>query len=145
MTETWTTEQAKDYFKTGKTPKKKGNISTSTLKKKAITVFNAFIRNRDKDKPCISCGAYKVQQAGHFYSAGHHNHIRFDEDNVHGQCIRCNNYLSGNLINYRAALENRIGKERLEALDLKAKWKRGHKDDKFLFAEIIEKYNPLLT
>ena len=113
------------------------------LKKKAITLFNASIRERDKDLPCISCGKYNQLQAGHFYSAGHHELLRFEEDNVHGQCVKCNYFLSGNLIKYREGLIKKIGIERVERLDTLAaigKRNRGKVNDRFKLIEIIEKY-----
>ncbi len=113
------------------------------LKKKAITLFNASIRERDKDLPCISCGKYNQLQAGHYYSAGKHELLRFEEDNVHGQCIKCNYYLSGNLIKYREGLIKKIGIERVERLDTLAamnKRNRGKVNDRFKLIEIIEKY-----
>lgn len=118
---------------------KVSRVSTAKLKLKAIRLFNAFIRERDKDQPCISCGG-AVQQAGHFYSAGHHNHLRFDEDNCHGQCVRCNYFLSGNLLNYRIGLEKKIGQKAMGELDLKAKMRFAHKDDRFTLIDIIQKY-----
>jgi hypothetical protein len=113
------------------------------IKKKAITLFNASIRERDKDLPCISCGKYNQLQAGHFYSAGHHELLRFEQDNVHGQCIKCNCDLSGNLIKYREGLIKKIGIERVERLDTLAamnKRNRGKVNDRFKLIEIIEKY-----
>jgi hypothetical protein len=114
--------------------------TTAKLKIKAQNYFNAFIRDRDKDSFCISCQKSRVEQAGHFYSAGHHNHLRFNEDNVHGQCLRCNYYLCGNLNKYRINLQNKIGKERLAKLDLLASQKTAHKLDRFYLIEICEKY-----
>lgn len=116
------------------------NKPTSSLKRKAIETFNAWIRNRDKDEPCISCGSNSIKQAGHFYSAGKHNGMRFNEDNCFGQCEKCNYFLSGNLLNYRKNLEKKIGKERLEKLDYLASIKALVKDNRFYYMEIIEKY-----
>lgn len=82
--------------------------------------FNEYIRLRDREKPCISCGRHKIEQAGHYYPAGKFTSVRFNEDNVHGQCIQCNYYQHGNLIKYRVFLERRIGKERLDLLDSEA-------------------------
>lgn len=81
-------------------------------------VFNRFIRLRDKTKGCISCGrSLGVKyDAGHFYSVGRAPELRFDEDNVHAQCVHCNRHLHGNLIEYREGLIERIGMERFEAL-----------------------------
>lgn len=122
------------------TIRKYEKITTQKLKTKAQLVFNAWIRNRDKDRCCISCGVYKIEQASHYYSAGKYNHLRFVEDNVWGSCLKCNYFLHGNLIPYRAELIKRIGIERVNSLDDAANFKSIHKNDRFLFIEIIEKY-----
>lgn len=85
----------------------------------AQKVFNAYIRLRDKDENCISCGKTSNRyDAGHFYSAGNHSYLRFDEDNVHKQCsYNCNKMLHGNLHEYRKALIKKIGLKRVEILD----------------------------
>lgn len=123
--------------------KKYASKSVSDLKKLAKKYFNGYIRSRDKDEPCISCKTAKVEHAGHFYSAGHYPLLAFNEDNVHGQCMRCNYYLSGNLNLYRVNLEKKIGVDRLKELDYWAaryKRERGTKIDRFTLIEIIEKY-----
>lgn len=112
---------------------------TAWLKKKAQDVFNAWIRKRDDGKPCISCGKYTTLQAGHFYSAGHHNNLRFHENNCAGQCVRCNYHLHGNLTSYREGLIKRIGLEAVEELDLLS-GVESTKNDRFLFIDIIERY-----
>ena len=68
--------------------------------REAQTAFNAFIRARDADLPCISCGRHHTGQyhAGHFLSVGACPELRFCESNVHKQCSACNNYLSGNIV-----------------------------------------------
>ncbi len=48
------------------------------LIKQAEKVFNAYIRMRDKDKGCISCGK-PIDHAGHYFSAGHYSGLRFVE------------------------------------------------------------------
>ena len=92
------------------------------LVKVAQTAFNAFVRARDADKPCISCGkppSTETNQtdAGHFRSVGSAPHMRFVEDNIHGQCKHCNQYLAGNVLAYRKGLIERIGLERVEQLE----------------------------
>lgn len=79
--------------------------------------FNQFIRLRDKDLPCISCGRYHQEQwhAGHYRSVGACPELRFDEMNVHKQCSVCNNYKSGNLTEYRLNLIRKIGEKKLNA------------------------------
>ena len=121
--------------------KKYSKYSVPKLIQKATNVFNAFIRERDKNNSCISCNG-KVEQAGHFYSGGHYPSLKFNENNVHGQCLRCNYYLSGNLNEYRKNLIKKIGLEAVQDLDsLAAYYKRtGFKWDRFSLIEIIEKY-----
>lgn len=83
------------------------------------TVFNAFIRKRDADLPCITCGTSKDIEyaAGHFYPTTY-QYLRFNEDNVHKQCNKsCNMMKRGNLLEYRPALIKKIGIERVEVLD----------------------------
>ena len=84
-------------------------------------VFNEFIRLRDVDLPCISCGRYHKGQyhAGHYRSVGACPELRFNEDNVHKQCSACNSYLSGNILEYRLGLIEKIGLDRVEFLERK--------------------------
>jgi hypothetical protein len=113
------------------------------LKRKAVNVFNSYIRKRDVDLGCISCGSHNQIQAGHYYSAGHYELLRFDEDNVHSQCLRCNYFLSGNLTHYRENLIKKIGIERVDKLDELAKIskrQRVSRNDRFFLIELIEKY-----
>ena len=84
---------------------------------KTQRVFNQYIRLRDKDKSCISCGKFKIEHASHFYAAGKYSALRFHEDNVHGACLQCNYLKHGNLIPYRINLEKRLGRDKLEMLD----------------------------
>ena len=92
------------------------------LVKKAQTAFNAYIRERDRGKNCISCDTPlgsepNTYDAGHYRSVGSAPHMRFVEDNVHGQCKHCNNWLGGNHVEYRKRLLERIGQHQLELLE----------------------------
>lgn len=82
-------------------------------------VVNDYIRERDRDLPCISCGTWTTVQweAGHFRSRGKASHLRYHEDNIHAQCHKCNVHLSGNQQQYRINLIAKIGAERVEALE----------------------------
>lgn len=106
------------------------------LVKKAQTAFNAFIRARDEGKPCISCGRYHDGQyhAGHYRSVGSAPELRFEELNVWKQCQPCNTHLSGNLINYRRALVEKIGIEAVE-------WLEGHHEKKKYTREQLKELN----
>ena len=73
------------------------NKTARELVKPAQDAFNAFIRERDKDQPCISCGIVNPPEkyggawdAGHFRGRGANPELRFDETNVHKQCKSCN-------------------------------------------------------
>ena len=88
--------------------------------KELEAVFNKFIRLRDAGKPCISCGTPLSGKfdAGHYYPAGSYKNIRFDERNVHGQCVHCNQHKHGNIAEYTLRLPERIGKESFDQLVL---------------------------
>jgi hypothetical protein len=109
------------------------------LVKAAQLVFNKYIRERDKDELCISCKSIpKKVNAGHFWNANNHWNVRFDEDNVHVQCERCNSYLSGNLLEYRTNLLTKIGAERFNQLEARARVTRKFTKDEL--KELIKKY-----
>ncbi len=110
--------------------KKEISTSVKVLKKKVQTksdylntlqkIFNTYIRLRDKGKTCISCNKrlIEIYDAGHFYAVKNYSFLRFNEDNVHGQCPNCNQHLHGNLIKYARKLKFRIGEERFNELQL---------------------------
>ncbi len=84
----------------------------------AKTQFHTYIRLRDKDKGCISCGnPFKAKyDAGHYWNSNNHSIIRYSEDNVHGQCVRCNRDLHGNLLEYQIKLKQKIGLDKYNLL-----------------------------
>lgn len=87
--------------------------------KKAQAAFNAYVRARDSADPCISCQRHHDGQyhAGHYRTVGSCPELRFELLNCHKQCAPCNNYLSGNLIEYRVNLLAKIGQDRLDWLE----------------------------
>lgn len=126
--------------------------SIPKLKEIAQTWFNRFIRLRDTDENgfgrCISCGKTtrfgdENYHACHYYNTKNYGQIRYDEDNCHGGCKKCNRYLYGNLIEYRKMLLKKIGEERLRQLDLKSEMckKSYWKQDEFYYTDIISIYN----
>lgn len=82
---------------------------------------NRYIRLRDANDPCISCGTTNPNiqyAAGHYRTRKAASHLRFNHDNLHKQCNhRCNKQLSGNIAGYRPALIQKIGIERVEAIE----------------------------
>ena len=92
--------------------------------KEAQAAFNAFIRARDKDMPCICCGlplsagdVGGAYDCGHYRSVGSAPHLRFHEDNAHAQRKQCNRWGAGRAVDYRLGLIARIGLARVEALE----------------------------
>jgi len=81
-----------------------------------------------------------VQTAQDYVPAGRSNKLRFDEDNVHGGCVRCNLYESGNLRGYRIGLIGRIGVERVEQLETDHETRKWTKDE---LRELTAKYKQL--
>lgn len=81
--------------------------------------FNAWVRERDAELPCISCGRHHKGKydAGHYRTVGSNPALRFEPLNCHRQCSPCNTQLSGNIVNYRIALIKRIGAEQVDWLE----------------------------
>jgi hypothetical protein len=98
---------------------KKANKNASDYRNELQIVFNTWVRLRDSGEPCISCGVPLRGKfdAGHFHSVGNYPNLRYNPDNVHGQCVECNQHKRGNVHEYRVNLIKRIGLERVEALN----------------------------
>lgn len=102
--------------------------------REAQAAFNAYIRVRDAERPCVSCGRHHDGQyhAGHYLSTGARPELRFEELNVWKQCAPCNNHLSGNVVLYRRALVDLIGLDKVE-------WLEGpHEAKKYSVDDLIE-------
>lgn len=104
--------------------RKKAAMTRSDWIAELQRVFNAFIRARDADKPCICCGIpfepNKLggsMDAGHYLSRGSAPHLRFDERNVHGQRKNCNRPGGTTRKKFRQGMIDRIGLEAVEALE----------------------------
>ena len=68
---------------------------------------------------CISCGKVcnvSEMDGGHFISRAK-TVVAFSPLNVHAQCKYCNRHLSGNLVEYRKRLTDKIGIEAVEFLE----------------------------
>lgn len=114
------------------------------LKKEAQAAFNAFIRARDANQPCICCGlplgAGEVGGAydcGHYRSVGSADHLRYNELNAHAQRKQCNRWGAGRAVDYRIGLIARIGLEAVEALESS---NDGHKWRREELIEIRDRY-----
>lgn len=85
-------------------------------------IFQKWIRERDKNEPCISCGSLTAIEwhAGHFYKAENYSGLIFDERNCRKQCKKCNVFLDGNQLEYHNRLKEKYGIEYMEKLRLDA-------------------------
>lgn len=123
--------------------KKSKNVIPALLDE-AQRVFNEYIRLRDQEDGmfrCVSCDKFlsvKYINASHYMSAGLHSATRFDEENVFSSCVHCNQFMSGNLLEYRQRLIEKIGLEKVETLEIRAKM--ACKLDRYTLADIIERY-----
>lgn len=107
--------------------------------------FNAFIRARDRVRPCICCGRTAQMgygnsahgwDCGHYRSTGSASHLRFHEDNAHRQLVICNRYGAGRAVDYRIGLIARIGLERVEALEADNKVRKWDRDELVAIKEL---------
>jgi len=116
--------------------------------KEAQPAFNKYIRLRDRDEPCISCGRENIAvepltggkwDCGHFLTIGAHPELRFEESNAYKQCKSCNggsgkhtrkNYTVGK--EYEERLIKKIGQDKVD-------WLKGpHKPKNYTIEDIKE-------
>jgi hypothetical protein len=114
------------------------------LQAEAQTAFNAYIRLRDAGLPCIDCGQPMEpnkpggsMDAGHYLARSIAPNLRFHEDNVHGQRKNCNRPGGTTRSAFRAGLVERIGEERVQALETDRTVRKWTQDD---FREIRDAY-----
>jgi len=86
--------------------------------------FSKFIRLRDADWrghcKCISCNKtddWKTFDAGHYIAIGSCKGLKYNEKNVNAQCTSCNQYKSGNQIDYRISLIEKVGEKAVKNLE----------------------------
>lgn len=89
------------------------------------SIFSEYIRKRDSDQygmvRCISCGkrvVWKEADAGHYVSRKHMC-LRYNENNVNGQCVDCNRFKSGNIDKYKKGLILKYGRFIIDYLENK--------------------------
>ena len=90
--------------------------------REAQAAVNEYVRLRDAHLPCISCDSMPNDNdlmtgsrwdAGHYRSVGACPELRYEPLNIHRQCVKCNRNLSGNAVEYRIRLVQRIGAEKV--------------------------------
>jgi hypothetical protein len=117
--------------------------SLAKWKKEFWKTFAIYIKKRDKGV-CITCG--KVGLSGYEYQAGHcipagasPLKLYFDERNVSGQCMRCNQFLGGMGAVYRDKVDIKFGKGTFKELE-KLLGDNSIIYDKKDYHNLIEKY-----
>lgn len=106
------------------------NVFNGTKKNRPFglaTQFQKLIRIANADSQgfveCISCQRrrkWNEADAGHFQKR-RHKILIIEPDNVWPQCKYCNQHLSGNDGEYRKALVDKLGVERVEEMEAMAK------------------------
>ena len=91
------------------------------------TEVNKYVRLRDKDKPCITCGKPPEgsekhlrgsgRDAGHYLTRAAYSALRFDTRQIHAQCVTCNRYNSGRRHEFRLAMIDMHGLDFVEWLE----------------------------
>jgi hypothetical protein len=101
-------------------------INLAKLKKEVWQLVSIAIRLRDADVhgqvTCISCNytGYYIRdkiQAGHFFQSRNFQGVRWNFDNIHGQCQFCNGGRQGNVYRYYTKLKEKIGQNRIDKLN----------------------------
>ena len=118
---TMNVEPQRQYHK-----RKREKTPVEKQRDKTWRAFSLYIRTRDclestgdaLHGKCCTCGKiYPIGklQAGHFMP-GRIDALLFDEDQVHAQCYRCNVLLSGVWPAYYRFIEERYGRETIDAM-----------------------------
>jgi len=96
------------------------------LEKKLQTIINTIVRLIDKGSFCHSTKKplNAKYDAGHFYSVGSNNTIRFNLFNIYAQSVHANQHLSGDQLNFLEVLRDVYGDNHAEyVLSLKSRYK----------------------
>jgi hypothetical protein len=113
-------KQRKKPVKRKKTGKK--SKSLAKLKKEFDSVFSKYVRlvhaDNDGYVSCYTCSKllhWKKIQNGHFVSR-QYLATRWEEDNCRPQCVGCNVFGNGQLLDYEERLKKELGSDRVEEL-----------------------------
>lgn len=92
------------------------------LRAKAQKLVNKYARLRDQYENgyrCCSCGITKGKMdGGHFLPTSSYSAIRYNTNQIHQQCVGCNQYRNGMPIEYKKFMVNKYGDEYVNKLQL---------------------------
>jgi 5-methylcytosine-specific restriction endonuclease McrA len=136
--------QARDRQHKAETKTRKDKIKTKTeWLTEAQAAVNAYVRIRDRGKPCVSCGkpdnGTHQRHASHYRSVGACSSLRFNLKNVYASCQQCNTSKSGNLLEYRIRLKARYGESLVEWLESQNEPKRYETDYLIRLRDVFRK------
>ena len=133
-------------MKTKKLGKKARLPSLRALRAKLDRTFSLYIRGQAADargmSNCVTCGVMKPWREFH---AGHWIKrqflaTRYDDRNVHPQCVHCNLYRGGALIEYTLFMQKTYGQDVVdELMRLKRTTVKHTRQD---LEDMIRKYTP---
>lgn len=102
------------------TEKRKELMTRSQWYKRLEKLVNQYVRWRDRDEPCCTCGTTNPgikYDAGHFHTVAARSDIRFELTNIHRQCsMNCNQFGSGKSREYEAFITRKYGAAHVEFL-----------------------------
>ena len=114
--------------------------SLKTLHNNLWKLISEYVRRKENDV-CYTCGVkkeWKETHCGHFLHQAKTSKLAYERKILHCQCVKCNNFLSGNLLEYTIKMVKLYGLKQVEAWKRESKkpyrWKRGELE------ELIEKY-----
>lgn len=87
----------------------------------ARRAIQLYVRERDYDQPCISCG--RPNDGNHQRHASHYRTVKAAKQislnlwNINASCAQCNVSDSGNILNYRIGLIDKIGRDKVTWLE----------------------------
>lgn len=131
--------------------KRKSTTPVAKVKAELMALAKTYIKLRDGNT-CWTCGAGGLQginfHGGHFIADSIGGVIlRYDEDNIHPQCMRCNHFLSGNQAEYYIKMVKEYGQEFVDEMFRKkhqdtTKWgMQDYRDKIDYYKEKIAKLN----
>lgn len=131
--------------------KKKSTTPLAQIKSELMELTKKFIKLRD-GPTCWTCGEKglvgKNFHGGHFIPDSTGGVIlRYDEFNIHPQCLRCNHFLSGNQAEYYIRMVKEYGQEFVDEMFRKkhqdtTKWgMQDYRDKIEYYKEKIAKLN----
>lgn len=96
------------------------NNDKSYLTARAQSLINKYARLRDERQRghiCCTCNGKGKMDGGHFLPVLTHKSIRFNVNQIHQQCVKCNQHNSGMRHEYKIFMINKYGLEYVEQLE----------------------------